>query len=197
MKGHIMRRTTAFTLIELLVVVSVIGLLTAILVPSFGSARRQAKRVACGAHLKQVGIAMAGYLSDSNDRLPRASSVPSIGPGPLGEAVYIADVLGPYVDSQDEVFHCPADLPGRFQREAPNAGRSWFQSERSSYQYRVQLAGRTMTEVANLFERMGRTYSENTIYVMRDFNNFHGKDGDTRKRNYLYIDGHVSDFENF
>jgi prepilin-type processing-associated H-X9-DG protein len=116
---------------------------------------------------------------------------------PLDDTVYIADVLAPFVDSQDEVFHCPADVPGRIPRDPPNTGKSWFQSERSSYEYRVGIAGRTMTEVANRFEQFGMIFSENTIWVIRDFHNFHGDDGDQRRRNYLFIDGHVSDFENF
>jgi hypothetical protein len=32
---------------------------------------------------------------------------------------------------------------------------------------------------------------------MRDYNNFHGESGEPGARRYLYIDGHVADFENF
>jgi prepilin-type N-terminal cleavage/methylation domain-containing protein/prepilin-type processing-associated H-X9-DG protein len=54
----------AFTLIELLVVIAVIALLMGILMPSLQKARNQAQGVACGAHVKNLGVAMRMYLDD-------------------------------------------------------------------------------------------------------------------------------------
>ena len=48
-----------------------------------------------------------------------------------------------------------------------------------------------------MFERFrGRTIPDNTVWIMRDYNNFHGEGGKPGARRYLYIDGHVTDFEN-
>src|SRR3972149_6099039 len=118
--------------------------------PSLRGARNQAKRAACAGHLRQIGVAMSGYLGDQRDRFQFASFMPSIGPAPLEteDPIYIAEVLDRYVGRQGEVFHCPNDLPGRTVRDAPNTGLSYFQTERSSYEYdppfprRVRLAGR-------------------------------------------------------
>jgi prepilin-type N-terminal cleavage/methylation domain-containing protein/prepilin-type processing-associated H-X9-DG protein len=57
-------RLRGFTLIELLVVVAIITLLIAILLPSLGKARNQAKNTACLANLKGWGLAYYGYCSE-------------------------------------------------------------------------------------------------------------------------------------
>lgn len=65
-----------FTLIELLVVVAIIALLISILLPSLSGARKQARAVKCGANMRDVGIAFAGYLTDNGGIYPPAYVYP-------------------------------------------------------------------------------------------------------------------------
>jgi prepilin-type N-terminal cleavage/methylation domain-containing protein len=65
-----MRYRSGFTLIELLVVVAIIAVLVAILLPALNAARENAKQVSCLSNLKQLGTAMAMYVSDHKDVFP-------------------------------------------------------------------------------------------------------------------------------
>jgi prepilin-type N-terminal cleavage/methylation domain-containing protein len=191
-----------FTLIELMVVISIIALLLAILLPALGSAKNSARRIACASNLKQIGIGLQRYLGRNYDRYPRASYMPSITAAlsPDDKPIYIADVLLEDVGGSSNVFECPNDLPDSG-RDMPNTGLSYFQSERSSYEYRTFLGGTSINEVVNRMNdpnrrrRRSGTASPQSIYVFRDYQNFHGSSDKPGARRYLYADGHVSDFE--
>ena len=189
----------AFTLIELLVTIAIVGLLLSMTVPALQGARKQAKRSACSSNLKQVGIGFTAYLTNNRDLLPHASLLPSIDPFPVSfdEPIYFADVLAEEMgDAFGQVLRCPSDQPGQTRREDPNTERSYYETERSSYEYRSRMGGYTMHVLINVFRRwVDESAAENALWLVRDYDNFHGKSGESGSRNYLYIDGHVADFE--
>ena len=64
-----LRKRLAFTLIELLVVISIISMLMAILMPSLGKAREQARRVVCMANLHSLGQSIFLYSQNNGGSL--------------------------------------------------------------------------------------------------------------------------------
>src|SRR5690606_21917436 len=63
-------RLRAFTLIELLTVIAIIGILAAILIPVVGKVRASARSSVCASNLRQVSIALTGYVTEHRGQLP-------------------------------------------------------------------------------------------------------------------------------
>jgi prepilin-type N-terminal cleavage/methylation domain-containing protein/prepilin-type processing-associated H-X9-DG protein len=103
-KGSMTMKKKGFTLIELLVVIAIIAILAAILFPVFARARENARRASCQSNLKQVGLALAQYTQDYDERFPAWATANYN----IGEVKRWNINMQPYVKSS-QVFTCPSN----------------------------------------------------------------------------------------
>lgn len=59
------RAAAAFTLLELLAVIAIIAIIAALLLPALSRGKAQAQATSCRNHLRQVGLTLMMYVSDS------------------------------------------------------------------------------------------------------------------------------------
>ena len=99
---HLSKRTGAFTLIELLVVISIIGIISAIALPTFQRVQDASRKTKCANNLRQILIANQLYLNEHNNIFPDR------GNNPLNYGT-VAEALLPYAGQNFEVFLCPCN----------------------------------------------------------------------------------------
>jgi prepilin-type processing-associated H-X9-DG protein len=157
----------------------------------------------CKSNLRQIGLAMIQYLDAQGPRgrFPRVAMLPRTF-NEEGEPS-LFDVLADYCENNREIFRCPSDLF----RHDPDASESdddallsqyhtWFDREGLSYQYPggvegspFGLAGKTRRQVLNnpLLGHRGTS----RVWIVFDYDHFHGPAGEDGCRNFAYLDGHV------
>ena len=184
-------------MVEMLVVLVILSLLAALLLPAFFIARGNARQTACASNLRQLGLAVSMYISDSDFYYPRAVD-PSDRVAPMWSATpeFAADIpklpgiqtaLQPYTKSSS-VFRCPADsgfVAADFSSVTLDAFPSSYEKFGTSYYYRTELAAYRAND-----SRVTRPAQINLLFD--GVGNWHGKLLPLEQRyNVLFADGHV------
>lgn len=170
-------KNRAFTLVEILVVIAIIAVLAAITIPALSMAKQRSQDAVCLANLRQLGVALYGYASDNNDRLPCQSSTPinPVIPHPL------LGTLGPY-GLKSETLRCPRDYFVDFDRGTTDYTLNHFARCGSSYEVNLVLGSYTLSGVPD----------PSGSALANDFFSFHSRPSDTPQWfQVLFFDGHV------
>ncbi len=104
-----------FTLIELLIVIAIIAILAAILFPVFARARENARRASCQSNLKQIGLAIAQYSQDYDEKQPLIKGYDLSWNTTESWDMAISPYAGVKVTSSSspQIFQCPSDSVNR------------------------------------------------------------------------------------
>jgi prepilin-type N-terminal cleavage/methylation domain-containing protein/prepilin-type processing-associated H-X9-DG protein len=154
MKFQARRLQRAFTLIELLTVVAIIGMLSAMLLPSLSRAAAKGRQAACMSNLRQIGFGMKMYADDNNGWSPTTTH------GGSTNASWVF-TLAPYLGKMDRVRICPADPKGP-ERLAAN-GTSYVLNEYIAVD-EVDPFGRVLESYRNL-DRLPHPTRTITVFI--------------------------------
>jgi prepilin-type N-terminal cleavage/methylation domain-containing protein/prepilin-type processing-associated H-X9-DG protein len=120
-QNEFVARKRGFTLIELLVVIAIIAILAAILFPVFARARENARRSSCQSNLKQIGIGIAQYTQDYDEKYPLNPEVGGVTyTNAQGVGMSWDMTIQPYIKSH-QVMVCPSDSES-VRRNLPGVG---------------------------------------------------------------------------
>ena len=204
-KSRFIGHKKGFTLIELLVVIAIIAILAAILFPAFARARENARRASCQSNLKQIGLGIAQYTQDYDEKYPffddetTAASSPgtswdpfAVSAGNPGTEIY------PYVKSW-QIFRCPSAPDYTSTTPGANVGTTYMWNG-----VLIRATGLSMAAVPSAAEIVAlqeaptadsRLYMRPGIFsapsgymywAYTNYNKLHFDGG-----NQLYADGHV------
>ena len=148
------RTARGFTVLEIVIVIAVIAILGTLVVPMYGRARSEARRVVCANNLIQIQRAMSIYADDHFSTYPALASRQTINSG----KATLRETLEPLL-KDERVFKCPDDKQG------------FFASEGASYEWNALLNNKSKDGPAEAL--VGASHTP----MLYDYENFHPDPG--------------------
>lgn len=193
-----------FTVVELLVVIVVIALLSSIILPICTKVREKSHQSVCLSNVRQIGVAIAAYRQDFDERYPVATTTPTQGIylwssteaetlTLLSNAPTIKSALSPYTKSA-ELWRCPADIGGTAAlNTAANTGNpavlqakdSFYESIGTSYMYRTEAGFVGANEDDEAVDFSDAKLSLSQVAILIDGSNWHFADRPNVVLDYL------------
>ncbi|HEX4083908.1 MAG TPA: type II secretion system protein [Chthoniobacteraceae bacterium] len=150
-----MKRRAAFTLIELLCVIAIIAILASLMMPSLGTIRQKADSITCANNLKNIGVAVQGYLQDHDFYYPEIETDPAsmaIYPAGYGNPQSMIQAFGNY-GVTTKILQCPSDMKSpdcSYNAIAASSGTAYA----SSYDWKPTLDDETENQPLIYSHRM-------------------------------------------
>jgi prepilin-type N-terminal cleavage/methylation domain-containing protein/prepilin-type processing-associated H-X9-DG protein len=216
MTNSSLRPKNGFTLIELLISVAVIGVLAALLMPSFGKSIERSRSVQCASNLRQLYSAMLLYAQDNDGLIVQNQTEPT-----PGNTLNWGQVLGPYLEKNTAyqgrisgVFSCPKSRKTTNGEGNTDYGKNVFTGHKNALQWGsgwphpVSIRMINVTEPSKIYafadsyrldldttgpekiDAFGNS-SPSGVYSVQDGIAFRHKGGGKDKGNVIFFDGHV------